>query len=277
MATDNYRLFCTKIPSDVSEQELLQLFRKFDNLHELTLMTNSGKKQNRGFAFVTFETIESRNIALQTINGYEIRKNQFLKVTEYSPNRRLYLGNIAKSKDIDQLRDEFNSLFAGVDDVIVYRTTENRQHSNRGFCFVQFKSHDAAREAKRSIEKNSERLFGHSVYVDWADPIDEPDDSVMDAVRVLYVRNLMPTVNEERLKELFESFGRIERVKKMKNFAFVHFVNRKDAINAMETLNRKEIDGETIDVTLSRPPTDKRRKEEILRAREQRMRAQAAI
>lgn len=277
MATDYYRLFCSKIPSDVCEEELFQLFNKFDNLHEVALITNRGTKRNCGFAFIAFETIESRNIALQTINGYEIRNNQFLKVTEYLPNRRLYLGNIEKSKDVDQLKIDFKSNFTGVDDVILYRSIENRQHQNRGFCFIQFVSHEAARKAKRSIEKESERLFGHSVYVDWADPIDIPNDSIMDTVKVLYVRNLMLTVNEERLKEMFEQFGPIERVKKIKNFAFIHFVNRKDAINAMQSLNRMEIDGEEIDVTLSRPPTDKRRKEEILRAREQRIRAQAAI
>lgn len=104
-----------------------------------------------------------------------------------------------------------------------------------------------------------------------------PDDSIMGEIRVLYVRNVMPTVSEQRLKETFGRFGRIERVKKMKDFAFVHFERRSDAVDAMQALNRTEIDGEAIDVTLSRPPTDKRRKEEILRARELRMRAQAAI
>lgn len=164
MRTDDYRLFCTKVPPDVAEQELVQLFEEFGNLREVALLTNRGTQRNRAFAFVTFENIESRNAALQTIDEHEIRENQFLKVTEYSPNRRLYVGNIPKSKDADQLKADFKSHLAGVDDVIVYRSAESRQHKNRGFCFIEFATHDAARQAKRRIEREPSCFFGHSVW-----------------------------------------------------------------------------------------------------------------
>jgi heterogeneous nuclear ribonucleoprotein R len=49
-------------------------------------------------------------------------------------------------------------------------------------------------------------------------------------VKVLYVRNLTQDCTEEKLKESFESFGKVERVKKIKDYAFVHFEDRDQAV-----------------------------------------------
>ena len=56
-------------------------------------------------------------------------------------------------------------------------------------------------------------------------------------VKVLYVRNLKSDVTEEQLKEKFEPFGKIERVKKIKDYGFIHFEDRDDAVKAMDELN----------------------------------------
>ncbi len=56
-------------------------------------------------------------------------------------------------------------------------------------------------------------------------------------VKVLYVRNLKADVTEEQLKEKFEPFGKIERVKKIKDYGFVHFEDRDNAVKAMDELN----------------------------------------
>ena len=56
-------------------------------------------------------------------------------------------------------------------------------------------------------------------------------------VKVLYVRNLKADITEEQLKEHFESYGKIERVKKIKDYGFVHFEDRDHALKAMEELN----------------------------------------
>ena len=56
-------------------------------------------------------------------------------------------------------------------------------------------------------------------------------------VKVLYVRNLKADVSEEQLKEKFEPYGKIERVKKIKDYGFVHFEDRDNAVKAMDELN----------------------------------------
>jgi heterogeneous nuclear ribonucleoprotein R len=59
-------------------------------------------------------------------------------------------------------------------------------------------------------------------------------------VKVLYVRNLTASLTEEKLRETFETFGKIDRVKKIKDYAFVHFEDRQQAIDALKALNRSD-------------------------------------
>ena len=87
----------------------------------------------------------------------------------------------------------------------------------------------------------------------------------------MYVRNLTQDVSEEKLKEMFEPHGKVERVKKIKDYAFVHFDDRDSAVKAMDDLNGKEMGGAHLEVSLAKPPSDKKKKEEQLRARERRM------
>lgn len=56
-------------------------------------------------------------------------------------------------------------------------------------------------------------------------------------VKVLYVRNLMLSTTEGQILETFSAFGVVERVKKIKDYAFVHFQNREDAHKAMHAIN----------------------------------------
>ena len=56
-------------------------------------------------------------------------------------------------------------------------------------------------------------------------------------VKVLYVKNLTSEVTEEQLKEAFEKYGAVERVKKIKDYGFVHFEEREHALAACEAMN----------------------------------------
>lgn len=88
---------------------------------------------------------------------------------------------------------------------------------------------------------------------------------------MLYVRNLTQEFTEEKLKEAFEAHGPIQRVKKIKDYAFVHFEERDDAVQAMDALNGHTLYGANLEVSLAKPPSDRKKKEEILKARERRL------
>lgn len=54
---------------------------------------------------------------------------------------------------------------------------------------------------------------------------------------MLYIRNLSSDVTEDSLKEKFTEFGKIDRVKKIKDYGFVHYEERDDAVKALDAMN----------------------------------------
>lgn len=114
-----------------------------------------------------------------------------------------------------------SQLVDGVHDVIVYPSAGDK-HKNRGFAFVEFRTHEAASVARKRLRRAKTQLWGHAIAVDWAEPERQVDDTVMANVRVLYVRNLMLATTEDTIRAAFARAvvkpDAIERVKKIKDF-----------------------------------------------------------
>lgn len=53
----------------------------------------------------------------------------------------------------------------------------------------------------------------------------------------MFVRNLANSVTEEILEKAFGQFGTLERVKKLKDYAFIHFDERDGAVKVRTALN----------------------------------------
>jgi len=263
-------VFCGKIPRDMYESELIPLFEKCGTIWDLRLMMDPMTGLNRGYAFVTFTNRDAAQEAVRQLDSYEISEGKALKVNVSEPKTRLFLGNIPKLKGKDEIEEEFTKLTAGLREVIIYSSPDDKK-KNRGFCFLEYESHKAASLAKRRLETGRIKVWSCDIIVDWADPQEEPDQDTMSQVKVLYVRNLTSAVTEEKIQEVFEEFGKVERVKKIKDYAFVHFEDRDKAVDAMKALNHKDLSGAELDISLAKPPSDKKKKEEMLRKREQRM------
>ncbi|XP_070494183.1 heterogeneous nuclear ribonucleoprotein R isoform X4 [Chironomus tepperi] len=263
-------VFCGKIPKDMYEDELIPLFEKCGTIWDLRLMMDPMTGTNRGYAFITFTSRDAAYNAVRELDNYEIKPGKCLKINVSVPNLRLFVGNIPKSKGKEEILDEFGKLTAGLMEVIIYSSPDDKK-KNRGFCFLEYESHKAASLAKRRLGTGRIKVWSCDIIVDWADPQEEPDEGTMSKVKVLYVRNLTQDVSEEKLKEQFEQYGKVERVKKIKDYAFVHFEDRDNAVLAMRDLDGKDLCGSQMEVSLAKPPSDKKKKEEILRARERRM------
>ena len=74
------------------------------------------------------------------------------------------------------------------------------------------------------------RPWNGELVVDWAEQQDEPDEETMSQVKVLYIKNLKESVTDERLQEMFAKYGEIERIKKIRDYAFVHYMQRESAV-----------------------------------------------
>ena len=84
----------------------------------------------------------------------------------------------------------------------------------------------------------------------------------------LYVGNLPYTLTEETLKEAFAAVGNVVSVKiivdtasgRSKGFGFVEMDTDKEAADAIEALNRTEVEGRTIVVFPARPRETRERR-----------------
>eukprot|EP00096_Caligus_rogercresseyi_P005861 TRINITY_DN2190_c0_g1_i2.p1 TRINITY_DN2190_c0_g1~~TRINITY_DN2190_c0_g1_i2.p1 ORF type:complete len:686 (-),score=223.14 TRINITY_DN2190_c0_g1_i2:1217-3274(-) len=269
-------VFCGKIPRDLYEDELIPLFEKCGTIWDLRLMMDPMTGLNRGYAFITFTDKVAAQEAVKKLDSYEMSTGKNIKVNVSQPKTRLFIGNIPKCKDRDEIVQEFCKFSANLREVIIYSSPDDKK-KNRGFCFLEYESHKAASLAKRRLETGRIKVWSCDIIVDWADPQEEPDEDTMAQVKVLYVRNLTVQVMEEKLRETFEVYGEVYRVKKIKDYGFVHFEERQHALNAMEDLSGKVLGGAKIEISLAKPPFDKKKKEEMLRKREQRMMKSMAV
>ncbi|XP_072262391.1 RNA-binding protein 47 isoform X2 [Pyxicephalus adspersus] len=246
-------VFVGKIPRDVYEDELVPVFESVGRIYEMRLMMDFDGK-NRGYAFVMYTQKHEAKRAVRDLNNYEIRPGRLLGVCSSVDNCRLFIGGIPKMKKREEILEEISKVTEGVLDVIVYASAADKM-KNRGFAFVEYESHRAAAMARRKLMPGRIQLWGHQIAVDWAEPEIDVDEDVMETVKILYVRNLMIETSEDTIKKVFGQYnpGCVERVKKIRDYAFVHFTSRDEAVQAMRNLNGTELEGSCIEVTLAKP------------------------
>ncbi|CAL8240225.1 unnamed protein product [Gadus morhua 'NCC'] len=251
-------IFVGKIPRDLFEDELVPLFEKAGPIWDLRLMMDPLSGMNRGYAFVTFCTKDAAQEAVQLCNNHEIRPGKHIGVCISVANNRLFVGSIPKSKTKEQIVEEFSKVTEGLSDIILYHQPDDKK-KNRGFCFLEYEDHKTAAQARRRLMSGKVKVWGNVVTVEWADPIEDPDPEVMAKVKVLFVRNLSNGVTEELLEQTFREYGILERVKKLKDYAFIHFEDRDGAVKALEEMNGRDLEGEHIEIVFAKPPDQKRK------------------
>lgn len=266
-----HEVFCGKIPKEIFEDELVPLFEKCGRIWDLRLMMDPLTGLNRGYCFVTFCNKDGAQEAVKQVDNFELKPGKRLKINVSVANLRLFVGNIPKSKSRDEIREEFSKHCEGLQEVIIYSSPDDNKKRNRGFAFLEFDSHKMASVAKRRIGNGRTRVWGCDIIVDWADPQEEPDNDTMEKVKVLYVRNLKADTTEEQIKEKFEKFGKVERVKKIKDYGFVHFEERDHAVQAMDELNGVKLGESELQISLAKPPVENKKKEQRRRDQQGRM------
>lgn len=247
-------IFIGKLPKETFELNLLPLAAQFGTVREFRLMLDANG-YNRGYAFVTYEKRAEASKALKGLNNREIKNGKLLGVCRSVDNCRLFVGGIPKSKMKIEILEEMKKVTEGVVNVIVYPSAADKT-KNRGFAFIEYQTHKQAAQARRKLMPGKIQLWNHQIAVDWAEPEIDIDDDIMAKVKILYIRNLMLHTQEDTLLMLFSNItgvGTIERVRKIRDFAFVHFDTRENAEKAKTLANGREVDGSHIEITWAKP------------------------
>ncbi|XP_067947898.1 heterogeneous nuclear ribonucleoprotein R-like [Watersipora subatra] len=261
-----HEVFIGRIPRELFEDVLVPVFQKAGKIWDFRLMIDSLSGYNRGYAFCTYCSKEGAKAAVKDINDKEIVPGKTIKVNISVANVRLFVGNIPKQKAKNEIQEEFSKLTEGLVDVIIYNNPGEMIKKNRGFAFLEYDTHKSASSAKRKLGNGRCRVWNCDLIIDWADPQEEPSEDIMSTVKVLYVKGLLADVTEEELKEKFEPYGKLDRVRKVKDYAFIHFSERENCMTALNDLNHQKVGDSTMEISLAKPQDknkEKRRQREM--------------
>lgn len=176
------QVFVGKIPRDCFEDELVPILEECGKIYDFRLMVDPLTGLNRGYGFCTYSVKEEAQDAMKKLDNKEIRPGRRLGVCLSVANNRLFVGSIPKTKQKEEIQEEFGKVTSGLTDVIVYMSAEDKTR-NRGFAFLEYENHQAASLARRRLSSGRVKVWGTIVVtVDWADPQDEPDEEVMSKV-----------------------------------------------------------------------------------------------
>jgi cold-inducible RNA-binding protein len=84
-------------------------------------------------------------------------------------------------------------------------------------------------------------------------------------VKNIFVGNLSFNTNEDELRQMFETYGQVDRVSIMtdrdtgrsRGFGFVEMASNEDGEKAIAALNGQQVGGRTINVNEARPKTER--------------------
>ncbi|GFY58021.1 APOBEC1 complementation factor [Trichonephila inaurata madagascariensis] len=216
------KIFIGKLPKDVYEMELFQLCAQFGKIYEIIFFLDY-EGDNLGYAFVTYTNITDASKAIQGIDKFQIRCNQFIGACESVDNCRLFIGGFPKDKNKEEIMKEIGKFTRSISEV-----------TPCGGAIVRYENRQAASMAKRLLLSDRVKLFDHDIIVDWAKPAVQVQNETMRKMKTLSVFNF-PNTSEEQLHLFFSLCGslEVEAVKKVGILVFIRYSSREEAETAL--------------------------------------------
>jgi polyadenylate-binding protein len=160
------------------------------------------------------------------------------------PASSLYVGNLPNTTFELDLFKFFSSRGYKLKNARVMFDEGNR---SRGYGYLNF--HDAAEATRCLNEMNNSVMSGKQIV------LNKQKDREFDSQANLLVRNLPKSLDQRGLAELFGKYGKIGSCKleifndgTSRGFGYVQFDSADDAKKAIQSLNDKVVDGQTITV-----------------------------
>lgn len=177
-------------------------------------------------------------------------------MSDESHPKTLYVGNLDASVSEDLLCALFSQIGAVKGCKII------REPGNDPYAFVEFTNHQAAATALAAMNKRS--FLDKEMKVNWAtSPGNQPKQDTSNHHHI-FVGDLSPEIETQTLREAFAPFGEISNCRivrdpqtlKSKGYAFVSFVKKAEAENAIAAMNGQWLGSRSIRTNWStrKPP-----------------------
>ncbi|XP_075243517.1 uncharacterized protein LOC142337847 isoform X3 [Convolutriloba macropyga] len=234
--TSGHELFVGKIPTDCWEDEIIPIFEQIGKIYEVKILIDKETNLNKGFCFVCMCTKEDAKQAISRLSGSYVRQRCRIFVKYSVQFTRLFVGGIPRNKSREEIFSAFHDEVHNLSDVEVLGGDDGMQ--NRGFAFLDFKTYFDAAVARKRLQAGrvSIRAWGRysKFVVEWAVPLDNPDEEAKEQSRTILVKNLAPHTTEGEMYATFQGYGAINKVFKQQHYAFVEFMERESCLVAIE-------------------------------------------
>ncbi|XP_060918284.1 polyadenylate-binding protein 4 isoform X2 [Labrus mixtus] len=258
-ATGSYpmaSLYVGDLHPDITEAMLYEKFSPAGPVLSIRVCRDMITRRSLGYAYVNFSQPADAERALDTMN-FDVVKGKPIRImwSQRDPSLRksgvgnVFIKNLDKSIDNKALYDTF-SAFGNILSCKVVCD----ENGSKGYAFVHFETQDAA---DRAIEKmNGMLLNDRKVFVGRFKSRKEREAELGAKAKEftnVYIKNFGDDMDDERLKEMFDKYGKTLSVKvmtdptgKSRGFGFVSYEKHEDANKAVEDMNGAEFGGKTV-------------------------------
>ncbi|BBN18032.1 polyadenylate-binding protein [Marchantia polymorpha subsp. ruderalis] len=275
-------IFIKNLDKTIDNKALFDTFSAFGSILSCKVATDSSGL-SKGYGFVQFEQEEAASSAIEKVNGMLLNDKQvfvgpFVRRQERdqtsgaSKFNNVYVKNIAEDTSDEDLRKIFGE-FGTISSAVVMRDGEGK---SKCFGFVNFEHADHAAKAVEAL--NGKKIQEKEWYVGRAQKKSEREAELRAKFEQerkeriekyqgvnLYLKNLDDTIDDEKLRELFNEFGTITSCKVMRDpqglsrgSGFVAFSQPEEANRAVAEMNGRMVGSKPLYVALAQRKEERR-------------------
>ncbi|XP_042913680.1 polyadenylate-binding protein 1 [Parasteatoda tepidariorum] len=250
-------LYVGDLHNDVTEAMLFEKFSTAGPVLSIRVCRDLIARRSLGYAYVNFQQPVDAERALDTMN-FDMIKGRPIRImwSQRDPSLRksgvgnVFIKNLDKSIDNKAMYDTFSAF----GNILSCKVATDEDSNSKGYGFVHFETEEAANNA--IVKVNGMLLNGRKVFVGRFIPRSEREKQLGQKARRfmnVYIKNFADDLDDEKLREMFEKYGKITSAKvmtddsgKVKGFGFVSFEDPENAEKAVNDLNGKEYNGKTL-------------------------------
>jgi polyadenylate-binding protein len=276
-------VFIKNLDKSIDNKALYDTFSTFGNILSCKIMTDDNSN-SRGYGFVHFETNEAAENAIKNVNNMllndkEVYVGRFMTRSQRSEaygatNKRftnVFVKNFGEGVE-DQKLSEMFAKYGEITSAVVAKGEDGK---SKGYGFVNFKEATDAEIAVKELHEsdlNGKKLFvgrfqkkferASALKKIHEEKKQERQNRYMGIN--LYIKNLDDTIDDERLRKEFISFGTITSAKVMtengrsKGFGFVCFSAPEEATKAVTDMNGRIVGSKPLYVALAQRKEDRK-------------------
>ena len=234
--TGQGNVFIKNLDNAIDNKALHDTFAAFGNILSCKVAQDEFGN-SKGYGFVNYETAEAANNAIKHVNGMLLNDKKFFvghhiskkdRQSKFEEMKANFTNIYVKNLEQEVSDDEFRKMFEVFGEITSATLSHDQDGKSRGFGFVNYSTHESAQAAVD--EMHDKDIKGQKLYVGRAQKKHEREEELRkqyEAARMekaskyqgvnLYVKNLTDDVDDEKLRELFSSYGTITSAKVMRD------------------------------------------------------------